>query len=108
LRGLIGASPSPSACESNVGEGGAKPRRQFVAFATSDVADGFQPGAAQATRDRLVSAERERPANPQSAAASSPQATIFAGHAARQRARADRGAGNGGADWQNPGGSALS
>ena len=37
----------------------AEPRRDFVARARGHIADGFQPGAAQAAGDGLIGAERE-------------------------------------------------
>src|SRR4051794_36676217 len=79
------------------GEGSTEPRRQFVAFAKRDIADGFQSGAAQSPRDRLVSAEgsNRQIGNSRGLLAAS---NDFAGETARQRARADRGSGNGSAD----------
>ena len=57
------------------GETGAEPRRDFVARARGDIADGLQPGAAQAAGDGVISAERGYRQRA-TASASSPSATI--------------------------------
>ena len=65
--------------------------------AGGDIADGFQPGAAQAGGDRIAGAERghrQRPDRIGFLAIANDAAMDMAGH----RPRADRGAGDGGAD----------
>ena len=79
------------------GEASAEPGRYFVAGAGGDIADGFQPGAAQAAGDGLVSAEREH--RQQRDRIGFPTVTDdFPGDATRHRARADRCARNRAAD----------
>ena len=57
----------------------AAPNRADISWrrARSDIADGFQSGAAQAAGDRIVGAEREHRQRPRPLPASSPSATIL-------------------------------